>query len=145
MTPREFFYPKLELDFYQSMTTRGVPSPTSIHFTIDRRHGILEARDIAEALQIPFKPIDPSAFRQWSPISQRDMVCILSKGTFTDLILLRKKLPPGMLLVDGATFQPLSLTAFGIEVMSYLGCFVPHIKGLLLWPTPLDHGLPHPL
>nr|CAN70032.1 hypothetical protein VITISV_029981 [Vitis vinifera] len=28
------------LDFYQSMTTRGVPSPTAIHFTIDGRHGI---------------------------------------------------------------------------------------------------------
>ena len=95
------------------MTTRGVPSPTSIHFTIDRGQGILEARDIAEALQIPFEPVDPSAFRQWSPISQRDMVCILSNGTFIDLILLRKKLPPGMLLVDGATFQPLSLRAFG--------------------------------
>ncbi|RVW95901.1 hypothetical protein CK203_025679 [Vitis vinifera] len=43
------------------MTTHGVPSPTSIHFTIDGRHGILEARDIAEALQIPFKLVDPSA------------------------------------------------------------------------------------
>ncbi|KAL6314991.1 hypothetical protein AAG906_030822 [Vitis piasezkii] len=55
------------------MTTHGVPSPTSIHFTIDGHHGILEARDIVEALQIPFKPVDPSAFRQWSPVSQRDM------------------------------------------------------------------------
>ncbi|XP_010654880.1 uncharacterized protein LOC104880290 [Vitis vinifera] len=49
------------------MTTRGVPSPTSIHFTIDGRHGILEVRDIAEALHIPFEPLDPSAFRRWSP------------------------------------------------------------------------------
>ena len=45
----------------------------------------------------------------------------------------------------GAMLQPLSPTAFGTEAMSYLGCFVPHIRGLLLWPTPLDHGLPHPL
>ena len=50
MTPRELFYPRVALDFYQSMTTHGVPSPTAIHFTIDGRHGILEARDIAEAL-----------------------------------------------------------------------------------------------
>ena len=53
MTPREFFYPKVALDFYQSMTTRGVSSPTVIHFTIDGRHGVLEAKHIAEALQIP--------------------------------------------------------------------------------------------
>ncbi|RVW36261.1 hypothetical protein CK203_107268 [Vitis vinifera] len=66
MTPREFFYPRVALDFYQSMTTRGVPSPTLIHFTIDGRHGILEARDIVETLQIPFEPVDPSAFHHWS-------------------------------------------------------------------------------
>ena len=53
MTPCEFFYPRVALDFYQSMTTRGVLSPTAIHFTIDRRHGVLEAKHIAEALQIP--------------------------------------------------------------------------------------------
>ena len=51
------------------MTTRAIPSPTSIHSTIDGCHGILEARDIAEALQITFQPIDPSVFRQWSPVS----------------------------------------------------------------------------
>ncbi|RVW89737.1 hypothetical protein CK203_047243 [Vitis vinifera] len=62
------------------MTTRGVSSPTSIHFTIDGHHGILEARDIVEALQIPFEPVDPSAFCQWSLISQNVMVCILSRG-----------------------------------------------------------------
>ncbi|RVW19528.1 hypothetical protein CK203_113469 [Vitis vinifera] len=83
-----------------TMTTRGVPSPTSIHFTIDGRHGILEARHITEALHIPFESVDRSAFRQWSPVSQRDMVCILSKRNSTDSILLLKKLPPGMFLVD---------------------------------------------
>ena len=100
MTPREFFYPRVALEFYQFMTTHGVPSPTTIHFTIDGRHGILEARGIVEALQIPFEPVDPFVFCQWSPVSQRDMVHILSKGASIDLILLRKKLPPGMLLVD---------------------------------------------
>ena len=50
MTPRELFYPRVALGFYQSMTTRGVPSPIAIHFTIDGRHGVLEARHIAEAL-----------------------------------------------------------------------------------------------
>ena len=82
------------------MTTRGVPSPTSIHFTIDGRHGILEARDIAEALQIPFELVDPSVFLQWSPVSQRDMVRILSKETSTDSILFQKELSPGMFLTD---------------------------------------------
>ena len=64
MTPHEFFYPGVALDFYQSMTTHGVPSPTATHFTIDGRHGILKARGIAEARQIPFEPVDLSNFCQ---------------------------------------------------------------------------------
>ena len=46
MTPHELFYPRVALDFYKSMTTRGVLSPTTIHFTTNGRHGILEARGI---------------------------------------------------------------------------------------------------
>ena len=100
MTPREFFYPRVAMHFYQSMTTRGARSPTAIHFSIDGRQGILEARHIAEALHIPYQPEDPAHFRQWSPISQRDMVHILSRGTSGDSFLLHKELPSGMLLVD---------------------------------------------
>ena len=40
MTPREFLYPRVAMDFYQTMTTRDVPSPTAIHFIIDGRQGI---------------------------------------------------------------------------------------------------------
>ena len=100
VTPREFFYPRMALDFYQSMTTHGIRSPTAIYFSIDGRHGILEARHVAKALHIPYKPIDPADFLEWSPVSQRDMVHILSWGTSVDSVLLRKELPPGMLLVD---------------------------------------------
>ena len=63
MTPREFFYPRVALNFYQSMTTRGVRSPTVIHFSIAGRPGVLEARNIAKTLQIPYELEDPSAFR----------------------------------------------------------------------------------
>ena len=41
MTPRDFFYPRVALDFYQSMTTHHVRDPTVIHFTLYGRHGIL--------------------------------------------------------------------------------------------------------
>ena len=42
LTPRDFFYPRVALDFYQSMTTNQVRDPTVIHFTIDGRHGFWE-------------------------------------------------------------------------------------------------------
>ncbi|RVW19616.1 hypothetical protein CK203_114691 [Vitis vinifera] len=56
MTSRDFFYPRVALDFYQSMTARHVRNPNVINFTIDGRHGILGARHIAEALHIPYEP-----------------------------------------------------------------------------------------
>ena len=53
LTPRDFFYPRVATELYQSMTTNQVRDATLIHFTIDGRHGILGARHIAEALHIP--------------------------------------------------------------------------------------------
>ena len=88
------------MDFYQTMTTRDVPSPTAIHFSIDGQQGILEVRHIAEALRIPYEPVDPVEFREWSLISQRDMVCILSRGTSSDSYIISKELPFGMHIVD---------------------------------------------
>ena len=55
---------------------------------------------MVEALHILYEPMDPTHFREWSPVSQWDMVHILSRRTFGDLVLLRKEFPPGMLLVD---------------------------------------------
>ncbi|RVX23011.1 hypothetical protein CK203_008506 [Vitis vinifera] len=49
------------------MTTHGTRSPTAIHFNIDGRQGILEARHVAEDLYIPYEPMDPTDFREWSP------------------------------------------------------------------------------
>ena len=58
LTPMDFFYPRIAMDFYQSMTTYQVRDPIVIHFTIDGRHGILGAQHIAEALRIPTsKPV----------------------------------------------------------------------------------------
>ena len=62
MTPKDFFYPRVALDFYQSMTTHQVRDPTVIHFTIGGRHGILGARHIDEALCIPYEPAHPEDF-----------------------------------------------------------------------------------
>ena len=100
MTSRDFFYPRVALDFYQSMTTHRVQDPTVIHFTIDGHYGILGARHIIEALHIPYEPASPVDFREWPQFSQRDVVRILSRGTSTRSFLLRNEFLPGMLLLD---------------------------------------------
>ena len=55
MTPRQYYYPRVVLQFYHSMTSRGAPSPLEVRFTIDDRPGVLRAADISAALglQIP--------------------------------------------------------------------------------------------
>ena len=80
MTPMDFFYSRIALDFYQSMTTHTVRDPTVIHFTIDGRHGILGARHIEEALRIPYKPARPENYRVWTHPAQSDIVHILFRG-----------------------------------------------------------------
>ncbi|RVW98795.1 hypothetical protein CK203_024039 [Vitis vinifera] len=63
LTPRQFYYPRVVIDFYQSMTTRGLRNPTLIQFTIDGRQGAIGARHIAEALHIPYEPVFQADFR----------------------------------------------------------------------------------
>ena len=100
LTPRDFFYPRIAMDFYQSMTTNQVRDPTLIHFTIDGRHGILGARHIAEALQIPFEPTQFNNFRAWTSHTELEMVHTLSRGAATRSHLLRGELSPIMFLID---------------------------------------------
>ena len=100
MTPRDFFYPRVALDFYQSMTTHHVRDPAIIHFTIDGRYGILGTRHIAEALHIPYETVSPTNYRELAHFSQSDMVCILSRGTSTRSFLFMKELPPSMFFLD---------------------------------------------
>ena len=41
MMPRQFYYPRVVLQFYHSMTSRGAPSPLELRFSIDDRPGVL--------------------------------------------------------------------------------------------------------
>ena len=53
MTPRQFYYPRVVLEFYHTMTSRGVSSPLELRFSIDGRPGVLRAADITDALGMP--------------------------------------------------------------------------------------------
>ena len=50
MTPRQFYYPQVVLQFHHSMTSRGALSPLELRFTIDDRPGVLRVADISTAL-----------------------------------------------------------------------------------------------
>ena len=53
MTPCRFFYPRVVIEFYHTMTSRRVPHPTVIHFSIDSREGTLQVVDIPVAFHFP--------------------------------------------------------------------------------------------
>ncbi|RVW88278.1 hypothetical protein CK203_038732 [Vitis vinifera] len=85
LAPRDFFYPRVAMDFYQSMTTKQVRDPTLIHFTIDGRHGILGARHIAEALHIPYEPTFED-FRVWTSPTELEMHWTQRRGVLLEAL-----------------------------------------------------------
>ena len=63
MTPRQFYYPRVVLQFYHSMTSRGVPSPLELQFTIDDRPEVLRVEDISAALGLPVELANSGGYR----------------------------------------------------------------------------------
>ena len=72
MTPLQFYYPLVVLQFYHSMTSRGVPSPLELRFTIDDRPGVLRAADISAALGLLAEQANSGGYRDWPQPTQRD-------------------------------------------------------------------------
>ena len=100
MTPRWFFYPHVVIEFYHTMTSRREPNPTTIHFIIDGRPGILRATDIAATFNLLVVLANLADYRQWPHPSTREMVRLLSRDAIAGPILFRRQLPPSLLLID---------------------------------------------
>ena len=100
MTPHQFYYPRVVLEFYHTMTSRGVPSPLELWFSVDGRQGVLRAADISAALGLPAELANSRGYRDWLEPSQREMVRCLAQDTTAGLVLFLRQLPPLMLLVD---------------------------------------------
>ena len=100
LTPRQFYYPRVVLQFYPSMTSRGVPSPLELRFTIDDRPKVLRAADISAVLGLSAELANSGGYRDWPQPSQREMVRCLARDTMVGPVLFRRQLPPQMLLVD---------------------------------------------
>ena len=100
MTPRQFFYPRVVLEFYHTMTSRGMSNPIQLHFSIDGRPGLLRASDITASLGLPVDLANSVDYRQWPHPSPREMVRSLSRDTTAESILVWRQLRPHMLLKD---------------------------------------------
>ena len=100
MTPGQFYYPRVVLQFYHSMTSRGAPSLLELRFTIDDRPGVLRAADISAMLGLQIAQDNSGGYRDWPHPTQREMVRSLARDTTAGPILFRRQLPPQMLLID---------------------------------------------
>ena len=90
MTPRQFYYSCIVLQFYHSMTSRGAPSPMELRFTIDDRSGVLIAADISAALGLQTVQVYSGGYREWPQPTQREMVRILARDTTVGPVLFRR-------------------------------------------------------
>ena len=88
MTPRQHYYPRVVLQFYHSMTSRGADSPLELQFSIDDRPGVLRAADISAALGLRIPPRNSEGYRA------------LARDTTAGPVFYRRQLPPQMLLID---------------------------------------------
>ena len=94
MTPRQHYYPRVVLQFYHSMTSRGADSPRELQFSIDDRRGVLRAADISAALGLRIPPANAEGYRDWAHPPHREMVRSLARDTTAGPVFYRRQLPP---------------------------------------------------
>ena len=62
MRPRQYYYPRVVLLFYHSMTSRGAAGPLELRFSIDDRPGVLRVADISAALGLHIPPANSEGY-----------------------------------------------------------------------------------
>ena len=65
MTPRRFFYPRVVINFYHTITSLGECHPAALHFIIDGWHGVLRAANITATFQLLVALSNSVDSRQW--------------------------------------------------------------------------------
>ena len=100
MVPRQYYYPRVVTEFYHTMTSWREANPTTLHFSIDDRPGILRASDITAALHLLVVLANAAGYRLWPLPSTREMVRLLSMDATCGSVLYRRHLPQLMLLID---------------------------------------------
>ena len=99
MTPRQYYYPRVVLQFYHSMTSRGADGPRELQFSIDDRRGVLRAADISAALGLRIPSASAEGYRDWAHPPHQEMVRSLARDTTAGPVFYRRQLPPQMLLI----------------------------------------------
>ena len=100
MVPRQFYYPRVVIEFFHTTTSRHEANLNALHFSIDGRLRIIRASDITAALHLLVVLANVAGYRQWPHPLTREMVRLLSMDATGESILFRRQLPQRMLLID---------------------------------------------
>ena len=99
MTQRQFFHPRVVVEFYHNKTFRRDRNPIELHFSIDGREGILQASNIAATFNLTITLANFADYRQWPHPLPREIFHILSQDTSVGPSLFRRQLPSRMLFI----------------------------------------------
>ena len=99
MTPRRFFYPRVVIEFYNTMTSRREPHPTALHFSINSWPRLLKASDIAATFNLSVVLANSAEYRQWPHPYPREMVHLHSGDITAGSVMFSRQLLPHMLLI----------------------------------------------
>ena len=133
MTPCQFFYPRMIIEFYHTMTSKLEPHSTTLHFSIDGRLGILRALNIAATFNLSLVLANSTDYRQCPHPLPREMVSLLSGDITAGSALFRRHLPPRMLLIDHILRSNLfPLQTYSSEERSHHRGPISHFRWLLV-------------
>ena len=90
MTPRQHYYPRVVLQFYHSMTSKGADGPLELQFNIDDRPDVLRAADISADLGLRIPPRNSGGYRAWAHPPHREMVRALARDTTAGPVFYRR-------------------------------------------------------
>ena len=91
MTPRQHYYPRVVLQFYHSMTSRGADGPLELQFSIDDRPSVLRAADISAASGQRIPPRNSEGYRAWAHPPQREKDHLMNHSTSSNKYALYHK------------------------------------------------------
>ena len=98
MTPPLFYYRRIALKFFHTMSIGDNPVPKSITFMIDGRIGVLDEQSIAQASGIPLKMPEGDGFEEWEYVGARTTIEAFAEAKRG--LLYRRELSPVLDLVD---------------------------------------------
>ena len=135
MTPRQHYYPRVVLQFYHSMTSRGADGPLELQLSIDDRPGVLRPADISAALGLRIPLRNSEGYRAWAhPTSQGDGLSTGQRCYSWSSIL--QEAAPASDDVDRPliSYELIPSAALWAEEGSHLGGSVPDLEEILVQP-----------